>query len=352
MFKGLRTLILEAASYRQEIILCTTNQQFYDSLKNTFLDIRRATSSKSVSPGLISCVFLLSWTDFLRADFPSFNYHVEGLVLLLQSYKASLNGSPFSPSMSLVSQIGSMKDACIAFFGDKQRFPSDLVPRDHKWLQAFLHTDDIARATVFFRRSEWMRTVSTFKKWAATQRAAVGFEDPFVEEAIARQGDAITADIVAWGEHALPKYIETPTSSPGTEALIDFESSDEFSPYFSHPVTPQSDAHQFLHFPKVEFQSTDENEMALVYLGLLLLMSYSTYPQIGHLPFSRWELAVKFCQCFAAFPEHDDMDIINRILHLFYARITFDDSFPQGTKSLLFLTNDIQKGNGVIINGR
>lgn len=224
-----------------------------------------------------------------------------------------------------------MSDACIGFFGDNQRFPDDLIPHDHNWLDIYVHRDEIPRALVYFARVRWMRTIANLRRWAQTQRAAADFEDPFIEESIARQADAITADIVAWADRTIPKYTETATTAPAETVLV-AECNNDDSSYFQQPMS-LFDPHQFLQFPRVQFHDQAHNEMTLMYLGLLLLVSYCTYPPLGDLPFSRWELAVKFCQCFAAFPEAEEMDPVNRILHLFYARLTFDDSFPQGIAS-------------------
>jgi hypothetical protein len=329
-------LILQAGLYQEDIIRCTTPQQFYDNLKNSFLDIPRNVAASTVCPGLIAACFLLSWIDFLRADFNSFNHHIEGVILLLRSYHTSTPGNKFPPTVNYVAMLSCMTDACIGFYGDKQRFPAELIPRDHHWVETFVHPDEVPRALVTFGRGRWMRTIANFKRWASAQRAAAGFEDPFIEEAIARQGDAITADIVAWADRSIPKYIETPTTSP-TETVLVAQGNDDYSSYFQEPMT-SIDPHQFLHFPRVQFQSRAHNESTLIYFGLLLLVSYCTYPQAGHLPFSRWEIAVKFCQCFAAFDDPEEMDVINRILHLFYARLTFDESFPEGSSSF-FLAN-------------
>jgi hypothetical protein len=324
-------LILEAGMYRGEVVCCKTQQQFYDQLKITFLDIRKVIVKKRVCSGIISAVFLLAWIDFLRADFHSFNIHIEGVITLLRSYHKSINGKPFPPVVSYVARISCMVDSCIGFYGDKQRFPAELIPRDHNWIKTFLHPDEIPRAIVEFTRSEWMRTISNFRRWASTQRAAAGFEDPFIEEAIARQGDAISADIVNWANHTIPKYIETPSTTPVKNLNVVQGDANYCSSYFEQPMTTSSfDPHQFLQFPRAQFQNQAHNEMTLIYLGLLLLVSYSTYPQPGHLPFTRWELAVKFCQCFAAVPDHEEVGLVNRIVHLFYARLTFDESFPQG----------------------
>jgi hypothetical protein len=193
-------------------------------------------------------------------------------------------------------------------------------------MESFLHPADIPRVVVEFTRAEWMRTISNFRQWAVAQREAAGFEDAFVEEAIARQGDAITAGIVAWGDRHIPKYKEIP--GPSTQA---FQVTQEPNPYgFYGQQMVSLDPHTFVHFPRAQFQDQWHNEMTLTYLGLLLLVSYSTYPQSGHLPFSRWELAVKFCQCFAAYPDPEKMGIVNRLLHMFFARLTFDETFPQG----------------------
>ena len=225
-----------------------------------------------------------------------------------------------------MSMVSVMSDSCIGFFGDRERFPSDLIPKDHGWLKSYVHPDEIPRALISFARCNWMKTVSSFKRWAAAQReAAGGFEDSFIEEAISRQEDIITAEIVAWADRKIPKCLETRT--PIDHPLMDEDN--EFGSYFREPLAPY-DPHRFLHFPKVQFQNRAHTEMTLLYLGLLLLVSYSAYPHAGHLPFTRWETAVKFCQCFAAHPNPEEMDPVNRILHLFYARLTFDDSFPQG----------------------
>ena len=328
--KAIRCLFLEAALYSEEIVRCSTSEQFFDNLKNTFLDVQRATASNSVSPGLISAVFLLSWIDFLKADFNSFNHHIEGVILLLRSYHNSLNGKQFPPAICYVIMVTSMTDTCIGYFGGKQRFPDNLIPRDNNWLELYIHHDEIPRALEYFGRGNWMRTIANFRRWASRQRAAVGFDDPFIEEAIARQGDAITSDIIAWADHSISKYTETPNNTP-TEDIHAADCGNDYNSYFQQPMTA-FDSHQFLQYPRVQFQNRAHNEVTLVYLGLLLLVSYCMCPQPGHLPFSRWELAVKFCQCFAAFPEPEEMDPVNRILHLFYARLTFDDSFPQGSR--------------------
>jgi hypothetical protein len=180
-----------------------------------------------------------------------------------------------------------------------------------------------------------MKTICNFRRWASTQRAAAGFEDPFVEEAIARQGDVIASGIINWANRTIPTHIEMPSiTQRKDDAAKGYNWS---SSCFEQQTGSPFDPHQFLNFPKVHFQSAAHNEMTMIYLGLLLLVSYSAYPQSGHLPFSRWELAVKFCQCFAAVPNHEEMSMVNRIFHLFYARITFDESFPKGITSLLTL---------------
>lgn len=326
---------MEAGTYREDILCCKTPQQFCDQLKIPFLDIRKVISRKAVCKSLISAVFLLTWIDFLRADFHSFNIHIEGVITLLRSYHNSLNRKLVPPVVNYIARISCLIDSCIGFYGDKQRFPDELIPRDHTWIKTFLPPDEIPRAIVEFTRSEWMRTISTFRRWASTQRAAAGgFEDPFVEEAIARQGDVIAGDIVNWANRTIPKYIETlSTMSIDDHAAQGYN---YCSSYLEQPIlTTTFDPHQFLNFPRVQFQSEDNCETTMIYLGLLLLVSYSTYPQSGHLPFSRWELAVKFCQCFAAVPNHEEVSMINRIFHLFYARLTFDESFPKGNSSSL-----------------
>jgi hypothetical protein len=322
--KACRCVILEAALYREDIVLCTTPQQFYNNLNNTFRDIRRATADNTVDSGLVCAIFLLTWIDFLRADFNSFNCHMKGVIVLLRSYKNSLNGKPFPSTVCYALMVTSMFDACIAFFGGNQPFPIEVILRDHSWLDIYVHRDEIPRALIHFSRGEWMRTIANFRRWARTQRATGDFEDPFIEEAIERQGNAITSDIVAWADRSMPKYIETPATNPA-------EGNSDYTPYSQQPIS-SFNPHQFLQYPRVQFQNRAHNEMILIYFGLLLLVSYSTYPQSGHLPFLRRELAVKFCQCFAAYPEAEDMDPVNRVLHLFYARLTFDDSSPQGIK--------------------
>lgn len=67
-----------------------------------------------------------------------------------------------------------------------------------------------------------MRTISNFKRWARTERGTTPYKDSFIKEVIARQGDAIMADIVAWGDRTIPKYIETPTAS-STETILTAE---------------------------------------------------------------------------------------------------------------------------------
>ena len=348
--KALRCLVLEAALHNEEIVRCATSQQFYDHLRSSFLDLRKIVANNHVTSGFLAITFLLTWIDFLRADFNSFAHHIEGVILALRSYKFALNGKPFPPAISYLAMVSCMSDSCIGFFGDRQRFPADLIPRNYDWLDIYVHRDEIPRALVCFRRAEWMRTVANFKLWAHAQRAAAGHEDSFVEEAIVRQGDAIMADIVAWGERSIPKYEEI--GSPEEHTLVS-HGNDYYSSYFQHPTTAHTlDPHKFLNFPRVQFQNKAHIEMTLMYIGVLLLVSYATYPRAGHLPFSRWELAVKFCQCFAAYLEADEMDPVNRILHLFYARLTFDDSFPQGTNHLVSIPNSVQNEYGVIINGR
>jgi hypothetical protein len=222
-----------------------------------------------------------------------------------------------------------MSDACTGFFGNELRFPSELLPQDHIWLEAYLLPHEIPRAVIHITRSEYLRTISDFRRWASTQRATTGFDDPFVEEAIARQGDAITTDIIDWANRTIPQPIETPTTFPISNVLA-IEGNDGDTSYFEPQPALYCISEQFLTFPQLHFLDHAHTEMTLTSLGLLLLVSYSTYPQSGHLPYSRWEVAVKFCQCYAAYPEKEEMGVINRVLHLFYARLTFDESFPQG----------------------
>ena len=295
-------------------------------------------ATNKVTPGFLAMTFLLAWINFLRADFNSFAHHAEGLILALRSYKNALNGKPFPPTISYLAMVSCMSDSCIGFFGDRQRFPADLIPRNLDWLDIYVHRDEIPRALVCFGRAEWMRTVADFKRWAQAQRAIAGHEDSFVEEAIARQGDAITANIVAWGERNIPKYEEI--SSESKECSLVPPGDTDYSSYLQHALSTM-DQHKFLNFPRVQFQNKAHNEMTLMYVGLLLLVSYCVYPHAGHLPFSRWKLAVKFCQCFAAYPVADEMDHINRILHLFYARLTFDDSFPQGKHLIVCVPDSV-----------
>jgi hypothetical protein len=334
--KALHCIILEASLYKEEIIRCATLQEFLDHLKTCFLDIRQSVASNTVGPQIISACFLLAWTDFLMADFSSFNHHIEGVILLLRSYQQTLQGRPFPPVTSYVATASCSADACIGFYGDKQRFPAELIPRDRCWVETFAHRDEISCANVALGKSTWMRSIANFRRWASTQREAAGFEDPFIEEAIARQGDTITAEIVAWAEKNIPKYTEIPPTPLTSQfALLSPGTRNDYSCYF-RGSTMASDLRQFLHFPKVQFQDRAHCEITLGYLGLLLLVSFSTYPKPGHLPFSRWELAIKFCQCFAAHDNPEEMDMITRLLHMFYARLTFDKSFPQGSVQLGF----------------
>lgn len=223
-----------------------------------------------------------------------------------------------------------MSDACIGFFGDKLRFPSELLSQEHTWLEAYLLPHESSRALIQFTRSEYLRTISNFRHWASTQRATASFGDPFVEEAIARQCDAITSDIIAWADRTIPQPIETPTTLPLSNVMA-IEGDDGYTSYFEPQLALYCISEQFLSYPRLQFQDRAHTEMTLTSLGLLLLVSYSTYPQSGHVPFSRWEVAVKFCQCYAAYPDKEEMGVINRILHLFYARLAFDESFPQGS---------------------
>jgi hypothetical protein len=327
--KALRCVVLEAALYQDEIVRCTTSQQFYNILKSSFLDVQKMITTNSVSPGFIAMTFLPARIDFLRADFNPFSNHIEGVILTLKSYTTNLDGKPFHPTVSFISMICCMSDGCIGFFGDKERFPDDLFPRDFGWVDTFIHRDEIPRALVVFGRVEWVRIIARFRRWAETQRRATGRErKPFVEEAIARQGDAITEQILAWGDRSIPKYEELRAPGPSRPALI-LRRDGGYNDYIENPIA-SIDSHQFLQFPLVQFQNKEHNEMVMLYLGLLLLVSYSAYPESGSLPVSRWELAVQFCQCFAAYPDKEGMDSVNQILHLFYARLTFDDSFPQG----------------------
>ena len=125
---------------------------------------------------------------------------------------------------------------------------------------------------------------------------------------------------------------DTETATPTQiNNVLAIEGNSDYPSYFEPQISLCRVSDQFLSFPQLHFQDRNHNETTLTYLGLLLLVSYSTYPHAGHLPFSRWEVAVKYCQSYAAFPEKEEMGIFNRILHLFYARLTFDESFPQGT---------------------
>jgi hypothetical protein len=222
-------------------------------------------------------------------------------------------------------------DSCIGFFGDKQRFPSELIPRDNSWTEHYVHHRDVPLVLVEFSRAEWMRSISNFRRWAVAQRAAAGYEDSFVEDAIARQGDALTAEIVAWAERTIPKYEENELQSPSNDLV-----NSKGYGYYDRETIPQSSP-TFLHFPRATFQDKTHSELNLTYYGLLLLVSYSAYPHGGHLPYSRWQSAVKFCRCFAAHPAPEEMGIVNRVLHLFFARLTFDESFPRGISTGVWL---------------
>jgi len=263
----------------------------------------------------------------------SFNHHIEGVISLLRANRRSLGDKLFPPTISYVAQLSCMTEACTGFFGDRQRFPSDLIPRDYTYLAAYLHPSEIPRALSEFTHIDYVRTISKFRRWASTQRSMAGFDDPFVQEAIVRQGDAITAEIVAWADRTIPQPIETPATIPLNDVLA-IEGNGDYSSYFAPHTSLCSVPDQFLGFPLLHFQDRNHNEMTLAYLGLLLLVSYSVYPHPGHLPYPRWEVAVKFCQCYAAFPNKNQMSFVNRILYLFYARLTFDESFPQGNLPL------------------
>jgi hypothetical protein len=274
------------------------------------------------------------WIDFHDADFPNFSQHIEGLILLLRAYHANLYNQPVHPLIYYVSRLSVATDACIGFFGDKQRFPSELIPRDNSWTKQFLHPTDMPRVLVEFSRAEWMRQISSFRRWTVVQRGQADYEDPFVEEAIARQGATLASQITAWANHIIPavdKVDDTPTFNSGYGESYSQMSVDLFN------------------LPRAQFADTCHNEMTLTYYGLLLLVSYTTYPHGGHLPYPRGTIAVKFCQSFASFSDSGEMDIVNQLLHLFFARLTFDESFPQGIFLCFWL---MKSGDGAMINGR
>src|ERR1700736_120029 len=106
-----------------------------------------------------------------------------------------------------------------------------------------------------------MRTISNFKRCAIAQREAAEFEDPFVEEAIARQGDALTAEIVAWAERTIPKYEEIHSAPPQT--FVDSEGN-TYSSHYGQPIV-STDQHSFVYFPRAQFQDKWHNEMTLTY---------------------------------------------------------------------------------------
>ena len=151
-------------------------------------------------------------------------------------------------------------------------------------------------------------------KYRATQRRKENAYNDKEEMEILEEGLELIEEIHAWQEKNIPPYFEETPRLPESDEDEDINNS-----------------RRFLNYTRLKFESPLHCKIHLLFYQLILIITFVIDPSPGSTSQLRVDAAVKYCQSLAALgPSPSAGAPATRTFGQFYARLTFDDAFPEG----------------------
>jgi hypothetical protein len=274
--------------------------------------------SISVDEAVITAVFYVMLTEGALGDFQKVHNHLKGIAIMYTRFlEANVRVSPL---LKYIAAVCGYLDTVPGLTGWPLAIPEDILPPDILWLKDLKITAESNQWIQHdFKHVDFQRQIARYKFWATSQRKLERHSEKD-EIKIVEHGHRIIRLLQEWQALNIPPY---------TEETLSFESS---------PLNDTTDPPRFLRYPRCRFDSPLHAEIHLQFYGLILITSFIISPCPGSVSEDRIDTAIKYCQCLAAMGSNPGaMALGTRTFGQFYARLTFDDIYPEGNSKILAL---------------
>jgi hypothetical protein len=270
--------------------------------------IQEALSDSAPDEALICAVFYIMLTEGAFGEFQKVHNHMKGISLMYSNFME--RHTELSPLMNYIAEVCGYLETLPGLLGWPLAIAEEILPKHKQWLKHLMVTPEFDRwIAIDFKHAEFQRQICRYKCWASTlrKRDCHTVKD---EQKIFREGQKIIQNLMTWQEAHIPPYSE---ASPGC-------------------VDDEVDSRQFLHYPRLQFESPLHAEIHLVFYNLILITSFIIDPAPGSVSIQRVDAATRHFQCLAAMGANPGaLAIETRSFGQFYVRLTFDEPYPEGS---------------------
>lgn len=234
-------------------------------------------------------------------------------------------GEP-SPLLQYIAESAGYLDTLPGLLGWPLAIPDSILPTSCSWLKHLMVTPESKRwIQLDFQHVEFQRQVARYKYWALSMRSRSTHTEED-ETKVKQEGLNLLSDLQEWQRTHIPPYYEEPLSPRST---LDS---------FSDTSTEVINTRRFLHHSRFQFEAPLHAEIHLLFYTLCLITTFIIHPVPGSMCPQRVELATQFCQCIAAMGESpSSLAPETRTWGQFCVRLTFDDTYPAGILTPLFV---------------
>lgn len=270
--------------------------------------IQEALSNSPPDEPVICAVFYIMLTEGAFGEFQKVHNHMKGISLMYSHFME--RHTEISPLMSYIAEVCGYLETLPGLLGWPLVIDDEILPKHKLWLKHLMVTPEFDRwIEIDFKHAKFQRQICRFKYWATSlrKRACHTAKD---ERKIFKEGQKVIQNLINWQEAHIPPYIEVSPES----------------------VDDVVDSRQFLDYPRLQFESALHAEIHLVFYNLLLITSFIVDPTPGAVSNQRVSTAIMHCRCLAAMGTNPGaLAIETRSFGQFYVRLTFDDSYPEGS---------------------
>jgi hypothetical protein len=249
---------------------------------------------------LICAVFYIMLTEMAFGEFQKTHNHLKGMSLMYLAYMKK-PGAEASLLMQYMAESAAYLDTLPGLLGYPLSIADEILPEDTDWFKHLMTTPESER---------WIRMDL---KHVRFQRRVVDAYNDKDEIEILQEGLELIEEIHAWQEKNIPPYFEE-------TRLFESDQDEDIN-----------NTRRFLNYTRLKFESPLHCEIHLLFCQLILIITFVIDPSPGSTSQLRVDAAVKYCQCLAALgPSPSSGAPATRTFGQFYARLTFDDAFPEG----------------------
>jgi hypothetical protein len=310
--QALRHAVLAKSAAHISRIRGEPSVQAFQHLDRALPLIQEALSTAGPDEALICAVFYVLLTEGSFGEFSKMHNHLKGLAIMYLRASKSLKGEP-TELWSYMAESAGYLDSICGLLGLPLVFPDALLPRDGRWLKHLMVTPESERwIQLDFKHVDFQRDLARYKNWAESARKRETHTQQN-EAKIVEEGEKLIERLQAWQQDNIP-------------------------PYYDEPLTPQSlddgevtQSRRFLGYSRYQFESPLHAEIHLLFYTLILFTTFVIHPVPGPVSQIRVDTAIKHCQCLAAMGVPSSFAPETRTFGQFFVRLTFDDTYPQGT---------------------